>query len=256
MNLSLMDGMPVTPLGPEANAMDFGGTTELGIYFVETTQRHAYGRRLITWDGRVYKYCLAVAAVVSYHGAGQSKAALMTWEAVGSAQSIGDTSLLIDVTGVTKNQLVGGYIAIHNTSDVIQWRGIIGNDATSGTTTRVYLDAPLHADITIAGSNCEVFENPYRYVTHAANGYTSTICVPAAGCSATYNFWGQTWGPAYVSPGETIDSPTAQCRNLVWGANYCLFTDATHPAGQHAGFYLNQGSSSIAGPAIMLQISI
>jgi len=256
MNLSLMDGMPVTPLGPEASAMDFSGSTELGIYHVETTQRHAYGRRLITWDGRVYKYCLALDAVVSYHGAGQSADALMTYESVGSNQSIGDTELLIDVTGITKNQLVGGYAAIYNASDVMQWRGIIGNEATSGTTTKIYLDAPLHAAITTAASSIEVFENPYRYCTHVANEYTSTICVPAAGAGAGYNFWGQTWGPCIVSPGEDIDDPAAAKRNLVWGGNYALFTDASKPEGQHAGFYLNQGSSGIAGPAIMLQISI
>ena len=248
--------MPTMPLDAIANAMDHSGTTELGIYHVETPQRHAYGRRLITWDGRVYKYCLALDAVVSYHGAGQSKAAVMTYESVGSNQSIGDTELLIDVTGITKNQLVGGYIAIYNASDVMQWRGIIGNDATVSTTTKVYLDAPLHAAITTAASNAEVFENPYRYCTHVANEYTSTICVPAAGAGAGYNFWGQTWGPCLLSPGADIDDPGAGARNLVFGGNYVLFKNASKTSGQNAGFYLNQGSTNIAGPAIMLQISI
>jgi hypothetical protein len=241
--------------GDISRPTDFANTG-LSIYTAETTQRHAYGRRYLTWDGRIYKYCLAAAAVVSYHGAGQSKAAVMTYEAVGAAAAAGAQSVICDVTGLTEDQLQGGHIGIYNASDVMQWRGIAGNDATVSTTTKFYLDAPLAAAITVAGSNAEIFHNPYRYCTHAADEYTSVICVPAVGAGSGYNFWGQTWGPCLISGGEAVDSPAAGARNLVFGANYVLFKNATKTSGQNAGFILNPGSASIAGPEIMLQISI
>lgn len=249
------DFAPITDVG--SMPQDRVSTAyDLGIYVADPTQRHVYGRRFITWDGRVFKYCLALDAVVSYHGAGQSADAIMTYEAVGAAGSIGDRFVTCNVTSITKDQLQGGYIALYNASDVMQWRLIEANDATVSTTTKMWLDAPLHAAITVAASNAEIFENPYRYCTHVADEYTSVICVPACGAGAAYNFWGQTWGPCLMSGGEAVDSPAAGARNLVFGANYVLFKNATKTSGQNAGFILNQGASSIAGPAIMLQISI
>jgi len=230
--------------------------TNYGLYIAEATQRFAYGQRLITVDGRVFKYAKAASALYSYHGCGSAASAVMTWEAIGADAAAGDTSVVITEGSLTKDELVGGYIMLHIATDNVQWRMITGNETSGATTTVVYLDAPLNAAITTATCNVEVFRNPYRYATHTADEYTSVIGVPACYAASTYSLWIQTWGPAYISPGEAIDSPSAGARNLVFGGNYCLFKNATKTSGQNAGFYLNQGSSGIAGPAIMLQISI
>jgi len=213
------------------------------------------GDRVVLPDGRVFRYALAAAAVVSYHGAGSIAPAVMTYEAVAAAQSVGDKEITITETGITKDELRGGYAAIYNASDVMQWRGIIGNDASGATTTKIYLDAALDAALTTAASNVEVFRNPYRYATHAANEYVTVIGVPAKGASAGEYFWLQTWGPCIVSPGEDVDDPAAGARRLCFGGNYCLFLETSKTSGQIAGYYMNSGSTGIAGPAIFLTIN-
>ena len=244
------------PIFDFAQSLDFERGNGLGPYTQESTQRYVAGTRYLMWDGRIFKYGKAVSALYSYHGCGASKAAKMSWEAVAAAQSRGDTEVLITETGLTADELQGGYIMLHQATDRVQWRGIAGNEASGASTTKVYLDFPLDTAITVAGTNVEVFYNPYLYATHTAEEYTSVIGVPAVNVTSAYFFWMQTWGPAYISPGESIDSPAAGARNLVFGANYALFKNVTKASGQNAGFYLNQGSASIAGPMIMLQISV
>jgi len=266
MNLSLRDGMPVTPLGPEASPLDLGGTTELGPYFVETTQRHALGRRLITWDGRVFKYGKAGGTVYSGQGCYFDDEEQVGYTSVGDTQAIGDTQITIDSQTVAKDFWAGGYAIIYgaDNSDV-QNRGIVGNSVGAATTVTVYLDGPLAVAITADSTGVEVLGNPYADLRCAPAedlNYASIAGLPAAKATVGQYFWLQTWGLCWIAPGEAGlgGAESGAERQVVFNAGGALrahILNVTTQSRQHAGFIVQADSSGGDGPPfIMLQISI
>lgn len=247
---------PFRPLDWVASPHDFTGDYQLGLRTNETTQRYIYGTRHITWDGRVFKYSNAVAACYSYHGAAAAEDAAVSYTANPLAGYAGDRHVTVTVASRAEDDLAGGYFVMFDNSgtDTTFCFGIVGNDATSGSTTKLYLDGALPVASTTSDYH-ELYENPYRELSEATNGYAAWMGVPAMTAAAGYKFWCQTWGPAYISGGETIDTPTSDYRCLRWGSNAALYTEASKANGQIAGYILNQGSSSIAGPMIMLMCS-
>lgn len=244
---------PFRPLDWAATPHDFSGDNQLGPFAIETVQRYIYGTRYLMWDGRVYKYANAVAAVYSYHGARASEAAPLSYTAAPDNSAVAG-SRFINPTLANReiDDLAGGYAVMYDsTIDDTVMRGIIGNDA-SATTTRIYLDYPLAAPITTSDA-LEVYENPYRELNEANSGTLAWIGVPATSAGAGYKFWVQTWGPALISGGEDLDGGSDQ-RCMKWGSNACLFKDSSKTAGQIAGYIL-QGSTATAGPLIMLMCS-
>jgi len=248
---STIAGYPCTPLTLGAMPMDHSGTTELGLRTNETVQKHVIGRRVLTFDGRVYRYCLATTGGVDGYHACKSLAGDALGEALATAQSIGDNEITVTETGFTKNELAGAYVFIYGASGGGSLHYITGNDASGGTTTRIDLLERLHEAITT--NYCEMFYNPYGYCTKTATNKAACIAVPACAADASEFFWGQTWGPCVVSPGETI-TPSGDIRQLAFGANNAVFLKANVTNGQHAGFVMNYNSDN--GPLIMLQISI
>lgn len=245
---------PFRPIYDGGSPHDYSGDYQLGPFAVETTQRYVYGTRYIMWDGRVYKYCNAVAAVYSYHGARANEGSIVSWTANPLAGYAGDREVTVTVASRTADDLAGGYFMMNDASgtDTTLWYGVVGNDATSGTTTKIYIDYPLPVASTTSDQH-ELFENPYRELTEATSGLYWWVGVPAMTAAATYKFWCQTWGPAYISGGEDLDGGSDQ-RTLNWGSNAGLFKDITKPYGQLAGPIL-QGSSATAGPVIYLMCS-
>jgi hypothetical protein len=247
--------LPNRPLDWGATPHDFSGDNILGVRAVETTQRYIYGTRYTTWDGRVFKYCHAVAAVYSYHGARNSEASIVSWTANPVAGYAGDRNVTVTVSSRLEDDLAGGFFMLYDASatDTTLFFGITGNEATSGSTTIIYLDGAIPMATTTSDYH-ELFENPYRELTEATGGTNAWIGVPAMTAAATYKFWCQTWGPAYISGGETLDSGS-DMRVLKWGSNAALFDDATKTAGQIAGYQF-QGSGATAGPVCYLMCSI
>lgn len=245
---------PFRPLDWAANPHDFSGDYNLGIYAVETTKRFIPGTRYTTWDGRVFKYGYANGAVVPYHGVRASEAAAVSYTACPAAVAKGERFATVTVASRSEDDLAGGYFTLyHSTIDNTTQYGVVGNEATSGSTTRIYLDNPTAYASTTSFYH-ELYENPYRELLESTNGYSAWMGVPMNNASSQY-FWLQTWGPCLISGGESIDSPTSDYRCIRWGSNACLYTEASKANGQVAGFILNQGSSSIAGPMIMLMCS-
>jgi len=245
---------PFRPLDWAASPHDFSGDNQLGIYAVETTKRYIPGTRYLKWDGRVFKYAYANGAVVPYHGCRASEAAVLSYTAAPVAGSVGDRYISYTGTGRSEDDLAGGYAVLyHSTIDNTTQYGIVGNDASGSSTTRVYLDNALPYAGTTSFAH-EIYENPYREVLETTNGYSAWVGVPMMNASSQY-CWIQTWGPCLISGGETVDTPATDARTLVWGSNAALFKTATKTSGQIAGYILNQGSTSIAGPLIMLMCS-
>lgn len=266
---------PHLPIYPGGEPVDFteqsaGGAHELalGIYAIETTQRYVYGTRLITWDGRVYKYCNAVAQVYSYSGAFALENAALSWTSNAVVANVGDRQQTVAVGSRTLDDLAGAFLMTNDasatTTTILQ--GIIGNEVSISTTTIIYTDFPIPFTTTTSDYH-EVFENPYRETSESVgSGTCAIICVPAISAAATYKYWGQTWGPAYVSPANnSLDDPAIEERQVyfsVAGTEAKLVEAAVNTGGseaQHAGFILNGDTASggnIAGPLIMLQITI
>lgn len=252
--MSKLFTLPTAPIPYFGSPHDFSGDNMLGIYAVETTKRYIPGTRFITWDGRVMKYMYANGAVVPYHGCRASEAHVLAYTAAPIAGSVGDRHITYTGTGRSEDDLAGGYAALyHSTIDNTTQYGIVGNDASGASTTKVYLDAALPYAGTVSFAH-EIYENPYREVLHTTDGYSAWVGVPMMNASSQY-LWGLTWGPCLISGGETIDSPSSDTRTLRWGSNAALFTESTKAEAQIAGYILNQGSSSIAGPLIMLMCS-
>ncbi len=225
----------------------------------DTNQLFVYGTRYITWDGRVYKYMgLTTGGCVSYHGVANTLAAVTSFT-TSVAASVGATDMLITDTGIAEDQLAGASIELYKaTIDNSTERQIIGNDATSGSTTRIYLEFPLSAAMTVSDS-VEVFENQYRLTSEATNESAAWMGVPTRTASSGENIWAKTWGPCIVSPGNTsVDDPAANERSVYWWNNGTIAEAASSEAtseSQHAGYILNAGSSGIAGPQIFLMCS-
>ena len=247
---------PFNPIQWPAVPHDFTGDNVLGIYTSETTQRYVYGTRYITWDGRVYKYMgLTTGGGVSYHGVANTLAAQtgFTTALVGTA---GDRHYTVtDASAITEDQLAGAMIELYDsTIDNSHTLHIVGNDAGTGATVRIYLEFPLPVTMT-ASDSVEIYENPYRLVSEATASYVAWMGIPCVTAATGYNIWAQTWGPALVSGSETIDTPAVDSRMLVWVSNAGLQKVATKQSAQIAGYILNQGSTSIAGPQIYLMCS-
>lgn len=263
--------LPIYPGGEPVDYTNDGAGNHnlaLGIYTTEDIQRYIYGTRLITWDGRVYKYSNAVAVAYSYHGAFAFENAAVGWTAIPAAGvlPIGSRKAVVTLGSRATDDLAGGYLMTEDNSatNTCYLHGIVGNNDTT-TITTIYLDAPIPITTTESDHH-EVFENPYRETKAHAAGSCAIICVPAQTSQAGYKYWGQTYGPAYISPSNnTLDDPGPSERQVFFAGEGTTGTlvEAAVAIGsgqeQIAGFILNAdiaNAHNIAGPLIMLKISI
>jgi len=251
---------PFNPIPWHGSPHDFSSANgvhnrNLGIYATEDTQRYIVGTRLTTWDGRVFKYIYAEKACTSYHGAVTLATHAYAGEALVSSVVVGDTSVLVTQTGFTEDELQGGFICVYGAGSHAMNRLIVGNDATVGTTTMIYIDGP----ISVAGDTLyhEVFQNPYKRCSGTPQVYSCVVAVPAANIAVSSYGWGQTWGPCVVSPAEDVGTRSVSQDRMVFDTATGLLkaNGAADTYRQNAGFILNQGVTTY-GPLIMLQLSI
>lgn len=251
---------PFHPLPWESEPHDFTTVSgvhglQLGPYAVETTQRYVWGTRYLMWDGRVFKYAKSISALKSYHLSGtEDDAPIGNVTSLGAA--LGSRSINVTMDGRSEDDLAGGYMYIFDTTiDNSVGRGIVGNDATSGTETIVHLDYPLAVEVTTSDGNT-IFENPYMEIRSGDN-YVTYMGVAASPVSASgNNFWLQTYGCCHVSGGETITKAASDNRDLVGGPGGCLWKLSSHDHWQRIGQQLTGSATMNEGPIIMLQLKI
>lgn len=250
------------------------------LYKASTVKDSKYnvGDRIVTPDGRVFRYSKAYAEVQSGYLARNWQPG-NTYAVLAAAAAIGDMSVeatigasdFIASGAVALDELAGGYILLnHNTEDP-QFRGIVGNSVTTnaGGTITIYLDAPIAVEALTVSSGCEILPNPYRYLVGNSgdydNDFSSFLGVPCVNASAAQYFWLQTWGPCWVTPGTGgAGQPgyTAHDREvyaLDQNGTSLSATNAVVETGfQHIGFIIEKdpGGTATGAPFIMLQISI
>jgi len=255
---------PFNPIEWPASPKDFTGNDNLGLSTNDASQRFTLGVRHISWDGSIYKYVKAGTAFTDY-GLGvwdEATAAAVTYEVTGTTSPAGSNELTITQGSITKDQYSGGYVILFDGTSGGSVYGIQANDATSGTTTRLFLDRPLAAAV-IATDNIELFASPYASVAQGNSGGTQGfIGVPMALLTDTYFGWVKTRGPAFVSPQSTIGA--AYMGAAYWRHDGSIdafpqinaaLTGYSAPmvtTSQYAGFVM-VGDASGSGPLLMLQ---
>jgi len=265
MNSLMLPKLDLTPfVGPISRPADF--------LVLQTTQVHPYGRRYITWDGKVFKYCRSLGTNLSGYGA--ANIATQNIAAVPpNAYAAGAEEVLVTIAAadgyaadgvVAENELQGGYfITGHDEAAVCQTRTILANTAVAsgGGTCRLLLDEGLTDAIATSSYN-EIVLNPYRYLSKGSYDYQAFMCVPFRNNTTGYNFWGQTWGPCFLVPGGGDATPgnTADDRTAYFVGDgsvnfgYALTVENGY---QMAGFCIdNTGGPVSALPLIMLKLSI
>jgi len=248
---------PFNPIIWSASPHDFSGDNQLGVYATETTlQRYVYGTRYLMWDGRVFKYSKSAGAINTYRMCGTTDNTIDGWSTA-VASDAGNRWLEVALTGRSEDDCAGGYVMIYDsTATQSTMRGIIGNEASGTTNTRLYLDHPLQHTVTVSDTT-EVWASPYA-ATCGGDNYVCYTGVAATYVSAanTY-FWQQTWGPIIVSGGgAALQVDAINNKDLVADAGGSLHEISTHENYQRIGYMISGGSSTAAGPLVMLTLSI
>lgn len=267
--------LPFAPIPWDGQPLDFTTTSEdnpaLAVHTVETTQRHVYGRRKITWDGRVYKYSKSSGRC--YTGRGNvfandisSSAAGIDYSVLAAAAAIGSKSVKMTNGSTTKseNELAGGWILMKPTETYtdahLMMRGIVGNDAMGASATgNIYLDAPIETAMTTS-NYAFCMPSPYNNIKYlSTSGAYSFSGLAAAYVSATgYNFWTQTWGYCWIAP-QSGCGATSYYRAVYWrhDGSVDMHDDiATNTTDQRAGFIMDANPAANGSTLIMLQCDI
>ncbi len=248
-----------------------GGTTGQRIWETNLVAQYSLGTRLITEDGRVFRYAKATNIVSVKHFG------LKFWNQIGDgiaanaggSSAIGDYTVTLTGTA-TKDEYKGGYLIVF--SSPVQFRAIVGNTATSGTTFVVTLAEPLTVAVTGASTYCEALQSPYANVRLTAgpsggqsgNEWSSVAGLPYTITSVADSYlWIQTWGPVWINPaGVSLNDAGVAVneRQLVFDFEGSVIVvgdaTATTVSMQHAGFIIDRNYESTSGPPlVMLQIS-
>ena len=249
-----------------------GSVPNAGIYMEETTQRFVCGQRLITVDGRVFKYGKSITALLSGFGAANG-GVFNIGAVIPAAAAAGDTKVYATIASndgqasdgvIAKDELAGGYWVSGHGESKVSNRLILRNTAVAsgGGTATVWLDGPLDEAMTVSSSYVEIVLNPYRYLSKGSLDYHGFMGVPAVNVTSGSYAWIQTWGPCWVTPGgnDSVPGNSACDRTVVFVGDGSVngVTAITLENGyQVAGFIIDQTASGTGGlPLVMLQISI
>ena len=218
------------------------------------------GDRVVTPDGRVFRYGLAVNSIEP--GRGVQFTGTIADDGVSAnvdrAQAIGDKEIRFASQSFTKDELRGGYVIIYGGNNAYQQLGVVGNTACSSSELTVYLDRAITVAV---GSTqfTEILPNPYRYLKAEPGSHVSFAGIPMAIVTAAQYFWVQTWGPCWVNPQSGVGGGSAE-RMVIFGPDGSLrnwgFNSVGDAGYQTAGFIIAKTSQdNDAVSFLMLQIS-
>lgn len=174
------------------------------LYVSSATRLHNLGERMVTSDGRVFRYAKAGAVDLVAGNMLQAPAQIANHIALTpAAAAIGDTSITVTLggTAATAGQYAGGWAFISTTPGNGYAYPILGNpaQATTNGTLVVTLAQPLIVALTTS-SRVDLQMNPYNGVIQTPiTTLTGSVVGNAPYIIAANEFgWIQTHGPAAV----------------------------------------------------------
>ena len=249
------------------DSIDLEANKEL--YEVGTTKKYPLGTRLVTADGRVFRYAKAEGDLVANRGAlNHQRYNGITGGIVSAfASGVTEVNILLDSTtsGSTwfgvENNMAGGSIVLATGTPTI-CRQIVKHPAGSDADTiTITLDGPTTRAIT-AAEMAEVMRNPYQALVQSTHStHLSCMGVTQNAFTAGDYGWIQTWGVSWITPDLGTLGIDEYDRELIFlGTGTVVQTtdsDPTTYANQHAGFLMNFTSVSewSIPPFVMIQIS-
>jgi len=249
------------------DAIDLEANLEL--YEVGTTKKYPLGTRLVTADGRVFRYAKAEGDLIANRGVlNHQRYSGITGGIVSAfASGVTEVNILLDSTtsGATyfgvANNMAGGSIVLATGTPTI-CRQIVKHPAgINAETITITLDGPTTRAIT-AAEMAEVMRNPYQALVQATHGeWCAIMGVTQNAWSAGDYGWIQTWGVTWITPSLGTIGVNEYDRECIFlGDGSIVQTtdyDPTTYAYQHAGFLINWSSTSnwSIPPFLMLQIS-
>ena len=177
--------------------------------------------------------------------------------AMAAAVVAGQTYFDISDTAATKNRYEGAYAVWYDDTNVMYDDAIvIGNDASNGTTTRLYIAPPGFKGAHAAAVQVTVYRNPYISITGATNTFKSAAGWAKFSITSAYYFWLQTAGVisgvtgASTWPGQTAYQRDAYCNT---DGSLIGITSTTYLY-QRVGYLMAGTSAAYGDNFIMLQL--
>ena len=227
-----------------------------GIYETSATQKFPLGTRIVV-DERTFRYSKAGGNLVRNLG-GQNYSQWPINAAVLATSAIGATTVTVAETTCAVNYYQDGWIVFFTSP--MQWRRIVSNTVSNGTSCVLTLDGALEAAVTKDTTFATGYPSIYADVRQAVSpaGYNTVVCIPLVTVASGSYFWGQTWGPCYAVADGTVPGSAIDKRDLYWAqsGNVEPYGDANAGVGgQVAGYVIPRTASGSGDQFFMLQLS-
>ena len=233
-----------------------------------TTQKHELGARLVTPDGRVFRYARAGGTLNTDLGVMNASQQEVGYTTVAASAILGATTVVLDVGAgdgiaddgvIAVNFLKNGYLLVfpHSANSFV--RRILTNTVTAGAgEMTLTLDDGIPASITVDVDHCECMASPYYDVQALTSTTTSVLGIPAWAMTVGQFGWIQTRGVCWIAPQGDVSTGNND-RQVIFRHDGSVdqhdYNDVNTRLGQHAGFIIKQGNGGGQGaPFIFLQI--
>ncbi len=223
------------------------------------------GDRVVTPDGRVFRYAKAAGALNPKFGA-KNSVTFLDSDNTQAAAAIGDKEISITLSSAaahanyfgTADQMIGAYFSQPDTAHCTFRRIVKHGTGISGGVIKITLDAPLTRAIP-TNSFYEILPNPYGYVNQDGSLMSSVMGIPLVVVASGSYCWLQTWGPYWVNVAVAAVGSGSNDRLVVFDGAGAInqAINGTTETFQVAGFIIDKTASGnwTNPPFVMLQIS-
>uniref|UniRef100_A0A6H1ZIN0 Uncharacterized protein n=1 Tax=viral metagenome TaxID=1070528 RepID=A0A6H1ZIN0_9ZZZZ len=237
--------------------------SEADLFDQSSGQKYPIGTQLRE-NGNLWRYCKAGAAMTAV-GFLKGNYFLCPGSAGNSANSgfegamaanvvAGATSFTIADTAAAKNEYENATLVIYDdTNSNYQQYTVLGNDASNGTTTTLYIAPPGFNYAVTTTYGITVYRNPYMGIRAMTGGYMSALGYARLSITSAYYFWLVTAGPvSCVTGASTWPGQTQYYRDVCSNTDGSLITWTT--GYQRVGYLLSRTASAYGDNFIMLQL--
>ena len=196
-----------------------------GLYADSSIQEHTLGEKMVTPDGRVFRYVKAGATALVPGTLQQAPVEITNHQNLAPTANvaIGATSFTVTLgaTAVTANQYAGGFVIITTSTGAgYQYRIKSHKAAALSATVQLTLEDPVLVAFVSASSKVDLVLSPYSGVIINPTTATSLpVGVAVYPITASYYGWLQTHGPAaLLADGAVVVGTSVVASNATAGA--------------------------------------